>query len=220
DALRLLDHALGVYRPAVVDDEADAEGRTVLPDPPPEVFRAHGQRQGAGARRGGTQGRVDSDVVVARPRQAMPRVFPAPTADEGARAPAEPCSLQTVAPPRAGEDGGWVDAHRLDRRDGVRPALELGPYLARPAAFFGVTSTSSASSSSRRSTCGSALGAGPKGSAGSRCPSASSAAASTSSAVARSRPSSAASAFAHSTIVMSARWLSTPERTTTCATAA
>ena len=52
-----------------------------------------------------------------------------------------------------------------------------------------------------------------------RCPSASAAAARMSSELTSSRPSSTAAARAHSTIAMSARWLCTPEPSTTRATA-
>ena len=67
---------------------------------------------------------------------------------------------------------------------------------------------------------GSRLGGGANGSTGSRCPSASDAASTTSSAATSFRPDNAAAAFAHSTIVTSARWLVTPALTVSCPTAA
>src|SRR5581483_567072 len=205
DPLHLLDHPLRVHRPAVVDDEAHSVRRPVLAEPPAEVLRADPERPLARAYGCRAQRRVDRQVAIPPPGQPMPAVLAAPAPDERPRAPAHSRALETITAPPPREDERGIHLHRLDAGEGVRPGPELRPYLVPPATFFGVTSTSSASASRRWSSCVSTRGAGPKGSAESRCPNASCAAASTSSAFASPRPATAAAAFAHSTIVMSAR---------------
>jgi hypothetical protein len=71
DALHPLDHPFGVHRPAVVDDEADAERRAVLAHAAPQILGPHRQRRTARARGRGAERRVDGEVVVPVPREPV-----------------------------------------------------------------------------------------------------------------------------------------------------
>src|SRR5262249_54818794 len=125
DALHLLDHPLGVYRPAVVDDEADAERRAVLAHLAAEVSALHLHRCSGRAKHRRPHGRVERDVRVAGPGEPVPRGLAAATIHERPRAPAESSALQAVAPLAVMEDAGRIDAHRLQGRNAVRDTLRV-----------------------------------------------------------------------------------------------
>jgi len=109
-----------MHRPAVVDDEADAERRAVLANLAAEVVTAYLDRCSARTHECRPQCGVERDVMVARPREPVPRVPAAAPTDEGARPPPEPCALETVDPAAMVEDARRIDADGLDCRGAVR----------------------------------------------------------------------------------------------------
>src|SRR5690242_10002423 len=137
----------------------------------------------------GAHRRVERDVRVVVPGEPVARVLALLRRDERPRTPAWPRTLQRVARRPFREDLVRVDLQRRDRRRYVEIGDEVAAYIAALCAFFTSTSAASASSSTRRSTFVSRLGAGANGSKGSRWPSARSAAPTTSSAVTSSRAS-------------------------------
>ena len=147
-ALHLLDHPLGVHRPAVVDDEADRERRAVLAGPCGGDRRRDLDRARPGRR--GPHRRVERQVHVAGPREPVAEYFPAASADERACPTPRPCPFDR------GRRGGGARTRRPGRRRPPRRpasprALRSSSVydVARSSTFFRLTSISSASSSSR-----------------------------------------------------------------------
>ncbi len=124
----------------------------MLADLPAEILGPHLQGCSPGAQRSRTQGRVEGDVEVAGQREPVPRVLASPATHERTRAAAEPGALEPVEAPLPSEDLCRIGAEALDARRAFGSGLGFEAYLARPPTFFGVTSTSSASSSRRRRT--------------------------------------------------------------------
>ena len=127
DALHLLDHPLGVHRPAVVDHEADAERRAVLADLAAEILAPRSRPATATDRTSAARSVASKrEVVVAR----AARAGDACTFRGAGRRTTAPGARAAPAPP--GRPGGGarktarrVDAHGLDRRSAVRRRVRV-----------------------------------------------------------------------------------------------
>jgi hypothetical protein len=65
---------------------------------------------------GGAKRRVDGNVRVTWPQEAMPSVLATPDGHERAVATADRATLVPVGAPRSSEHAGGIDRHRGDRR--------------------------------------------------------------------------------------------------------
>jgi hypothetical protein len=91
----------------------------VLADLAAEILAANLDRRPRRPYEGSPQGRIEGEIVIARPREAVTRVLPTAPVDERPRPPPEPCPFQPVDSAAVVEDAGRVDRQGLDGRSAV-----------------------------------------------------------------------------------------------------
>jgi len=86
----------------------------VLADLASEILTPHLDRRPRRPYESGPHGRIECEIVIPGPREAVTGVLSAAPIDERARPPSEPCPLEPVDPAAVVEDTGGVDRQGLD----------------------------------------------------------------------------------------------------------